>query len=87
MIWNKITIDTTTEAADIVASVLFDNNIVGAEIEDNQNLSDEDLSSKTKRLAYIYFDFKNIEKSLYSWLKETQSKIGYQFNMVKGIYI
>ena len=50
-------------------------------------LSDEDLSSKTKRLAEIYFDFKNIEKSLYSWLKETQSKIGYQFNMEKGIYI
>ena len=50
-------------------------------------LSDEDLSSKTKRLAEIYFDFKNIEKSLYSWLKETQSKTGYQSHMTKGIYI
>ena len=43
MIWKKITINTNVEAADIVASVLFENNIIGAEIEDNQNLSDEDL--------------------------------------------
>ena len=43
MIWKKITIDTLVEAADIVASVLFDNNIVGVEIEDNQNLTEEEL--------------------------------------------
>ena len=43
MIWKKITINTNVEAADIVASVLFENNIIGAEIEDNQNLSVEDL--------------------------------------------
>lgn len=43
MIWKKITIDTLVEAADIVASVLFDNGIVGAEIEDNQNLTSEEL--------------------------------------------
>ena len=43
MIWKKITINTNVEAADIVASVLFENGIVGAEISDNQNLSKEDL--------------------------------------------
>lgn len=43
MIWKKYTIETTTEAADVVASILFDNGIVGAEIEDNQNLSDDEL--------------------------------------------
>ena len=43
MIWKKITIETKTEAADIVASVLFDNGIVGVEIEDNQNLSEDEL--------------------------------------------
>ena len=43
MKWKKITIDTLVEATDIVASVLFDNGIVGAEIEDNQNLTSEEL--------------------------------------------
>ena len=43
MIWKKITINTNVEAADIVASVLFENGIVGAEISDNQNLSKDDL--------------------------------------------
>ena len=43
MMWKRITIDTLVEATDIVASVLFDNNIVGVEIEDNQNLTEEEL--------------------------------------------
>lgn len=43
MIWKKITIDTLCEASDVVASVLFDNGICGAEIEDNKNLTDEEL--------------------------------------------
>lgn len=43
MIWKKYTIDTTVEAADIVASVLFDNGIVGVEIEDNQNLTKDEI--------------------------------------------
>lgn len=43
MIWKKITINTTVEATDIVASVLFDNGIVGVEIEDKQNLNSDDL--------------------------------------------
>ena len=42
MMWKRITIDTLVEATDIVASVLFDNNIVGVEIEDNQNLTEEE---------------------------------------------
>lgn len=43
MIWKKITIETKTEATDIVASVLFDNGIIGVEIDDKQNLNDDDL--------------------------------------------
>lgn len=43
MIWKKVTIETTNEAADIVASVLFDNGIVGAEIDDTLPLTDEEL--------------------------------------------
>ena len=65
MIWNKITIDTTTEAADIVASVLFDNNIVGAEIEDNQNLSDEDLSKMYVDIPKINVDDGKSKVSFY----------------------
>ena len=44
MIWQKWIIDTKYEAADIVASVLFDNGIVGVEIEDNKNMTKEELN-------------------------------------------
>lgn len=43
MIWTKYKIETKFEAADIAASILFDNGIVGAEIEDNKNLSKAEL--------------------------------------------
>ena len=43
MIWKKIKIKTKTEATDIVASVLFDFGVVGVEIEDNVNLTSEEL--------------------------------------------
>lgn len=43
MIWTKWTIETKYEAADIVASVLFDNGIVGVEIEDNKNMTKSEL--------------------------------------------
>lgn len=44
MIWKKYTIETTNEAVDIVSSVIFDNGIVGVEIEDNKNLSEDELN-------------------------------------------
>lgn len=53
MIWTKYKIETKVEATDIVASVLFDNGIVGVEIEDNLNLSSEDLKK-------IYVDIPKI---------------------------
>ena len=72
MIWEKITINTRVEAADIVASVLFDNGIVGVEIEDNQNLSPDELKKmyvdipkyniddgNSKVIFYISFGEKN----------------------------
>ena len=65
MIWRKITINTTNEAADIVASVLFDNNIVGAEIEDNQNLSAEDLSKMYVDIPKINIDDGKSKVSFY----------------------
>ena len=42
MKWNKFTIKTTTQAADLVSSVLVENGIDGVEIEDNIPLSEED---------------------------------------------
>lgn len=55
MIWTKYKIETKVEATDIVASVLFDNGIVGVEIEDNLNLSSEDLKK-------IYVDIPKINE-------------------------
>ena len=43
MIWKKITIESNNDAEDIIASILFDNGIFGVEIEDNIDLSKEDL--------------------------------------------
>lgn len=42
MKWNKITIDTTTEAVDFVSAMLDELGIEGIEIEDNVPLSEED---------------------------------------------
>ena len=42
MKWNKITIDTTTEAVDFVSAMLEELGIEGIEIEDNVPLSEED---------------------------------------------
>ena len=43
MIWKKITIESNNDAEDIITSILFDNGIFGVEIEDNIDLSKEDL--------------------------------------------
>lgn len=50
-------------------------------------LNDPDFSNNTKKLSEIYFDLKSIEKELYSWLKQTQSKVKYSNISNKGIYI
>ena len=43
MKWKKYTIDTTTEASDLVCEVLRDNDIESMEIQDNVPLTDEEL--------------------------------------------
>lgn len=65
MIWKKITINTIVEATDIVASVLFDNNIIGAEIEDNQNLSEEELKKMYVDIPKINIDDGKSKVSFY----------------------
>lgn len=65
MIWKKITIDTLVEAADIVASVLFDNNIVGVEIEDNQNLTEEELNKMYVDIPKLNIDDGKSKVSFY----------------------
>lgn len=42
MKWNKYTLKTTTEAEDVVISMLYDAGVQGAEIEDKQPLTEED---------------------------------------------
>ena len=79
MIWKKITINTNVEAAEIVASVLFDNNIVGAEIEDNQNLTEEELKK-----MYVDIPKLNIDdgKSKVSFYVSIGEKIDKDFSKV-----
>lgn len=50
MKWNKYTIKTTTQAADLVSGILIENGINGIEVEDKISLSDED-----KEKLYINF--------------------------------
>ena len=70
MIWKKVTIETKTEAADIVASVLFDNGIIGAEIEDNQNLSEEELKKMYVDIPLSKIDDGKAKVSFYISIKE-----------------
>ena len=70
MIWKKITINTNVEAADIVASVLFDNNIVGAEIEDNQNLTEDELKRMYVDIPKVNVDDGKSKVSFYVSLGE-----------------
>ena len=51
MVWNKIIIRTTTNDADIISAILYDYGIVDIQIEDNIQLTDEELNQ-------IYADFK-----------------------------
>lgn len=50
MIWNKYTIRTTTKDADLVSTVLMENDICDIQIENNVQLTDEELNQ-------IYADF------------------------------
>lgn len=51
MVWNRIIIRTNTNDADIVSAILYDHNIADIQIEDNVQLTDEELNQ-------IYADFK-----------------------------
>ena len=42
MEWKKFTLETTTEAVDLVGEVLMENGITGFELEDNRGLSQQD---------------------------------------------
>lgn len=46
MIWTKVKIYTNEEAEDVVSSELFDLGICGIEIDDNKNLTEEELSEQ-----------------------------------------
>ena len=91
MIWKKITIETKTEAADIVASVLFDNGIIGAEIEDNQNLSEEELKKMYVDIPLNKFDDGKAKVSFYISIKEgSEEKVAVKDvdkNLVDNSYI
>ena len=89
MIWKKITIDTTVEATDIVASVLFDNSIIGAEIEDNQNLSSDDLSKMYVDIPKINIDDGKSKVSFYISIgdKDEHEEFSADRNLVDNSYI
>ena len=50
-------------------------------------LNDEELSEDCKELAHIYFNLKEIEGDLYSWLKKTQRRVKFMDLTKEGIYI
>ena len=50
-------------------------------------LNDKDLSVDCKELAHIYFNLKDIEGELYSWLKKTQRRLRFSDLTKMGIFI
>ena len=87
MKWKKITINTLVEAADIVASVLFDNGIVGAEIEDNQNLTTEELKKMYVDIPKLNVDDGKSKVSFYVSIGEKVNKDYEDNNLVDSSYM
>lgn len=50
-------------------------------------LNDNEISEDSKELAQIYFELKEIEGELYSWLKKTQRKVKFHDLTKMGIFI
>ena len=70
MEWKKFTLETTTEAVDLVGEVLMENGITGFELEDNRGLSQKDkeamfidilpeMSDDGKARIIFYMDMAN----------------------------
>lgn len=80
MKWNKFTIKTTTQAADLVSGVLVENGIDGVEIQDNIPLSEEDKKRmfidflpelpKDEGISYLSFYMEELSP------KKEQEKLG-----------
>lgn len=87
MKWKKITINTLVEAADIVASVLFDNGIVGAEIEDNQNLTSEELKKMYVDIPKLNVDDGKSKVSFYVSIGEKVNKDYKDKSLVDSSYM
>lgn len=75
MIWKKITIETLSDASDIVASVLFDNGICGAEIDDNKNLTDYELEKMYVDIPKLKEDDGKAKVSFYISLDNEKKNI------------
>ena len=87
MKWKKITINTLVEATDIVASVLFDNGIVGAEIEDNQNLTSEELKKMYVDIPKFNVDDGKSKVSFYVSIGDKINKSYDDNNLVDSSYM
>ena len=57
------------------------------EFKKDDYLNDPDLSKDTKDFAKIFFDFKEIENDLYSWLNKTQKRVRQKDVTKEGIFI
>ena len=57
------------------------------EFKKDDYLNDPDLSKDTKEFAKIFFDFKEIENDLYSWLNKTQKRVRYSDMNKTSLYI
>jgi ribosomal protein L11 methyltransferase len=84
MKWLKITIETTTEAEDIIISALCDLGLAGAQIEDNVPLSPTELKRMfvdmpleavpDDKVAYLHF-FTEIEAEQAAFVAEIENKL------------
>lgn len=57
------------------------------EFKKDDYLNDPDLSKDTKEFAKIFFNFKEIENELYSWLSKTQKRVRQKDVASNGLYI
>ena len=81
----KIEIDTTIYAEDIISSIVFEKGIVGVQIEDNQNLTENELLEQYIDIPVINNVVETAKVSFYVKIIDNDEKINTKSNITKNI--
>ena len=81
----KIEIDTTIYAEDIISSIVFEKGIVGVQIEDNQNLTESELSEQYIDIPVINDEKESAKVSFYVKVIDKDEKFDVKNNISENV--